>query len=152
MRAHHPAHLLNVRTQRLGEWPRRHANHGVWHVEALGQNVGGDQPVNLGVRLRKICDHVLLVLVIVLVRKADEVVARFSKLLGQIGAVRHASAKHNGLARPAKNLVRLLHPSGNNVARDLHATLGHFVLRPFAGHLLGAGHVDLFGDKHLERR
>ena len=56
MRAHHPAHLLNVGTQRLGEWPRRHANHGVWHVEALGQNTARDQSMDQAVRSTELRD------------------------------------------------------------------------------------------------
>ena len=62
----------------------------------------------------------------------------------------NASAKHNGLSGLAKQPVGLLDPLGHNVARDLHAALGHLILGPLTGHLGDARHVDLFGDEDAQ--
>ena len=62
----------------------------------------------------------------------------------------HARTEHNGLHRLLKDLVGLLDPLRNNVASDLHAPGGGFLLTPLARYLLGIGHVDLFGDEHLQ--
>ena len=59
--------------------------------------------------------------------------------------------EHHSLARPAKQLVGLVHPLVNYVTGNLHTALGGLVLRPFTGNLLDSGHVDLFGYEDLER-
>ena len=47
--------------------------------------------------------------------------------------------------------MRLLDPLSHDIARDLHASMADFILRPLAGHLLGACHVDLFGNVDAQR-
>ena len=101
--------------------------------------------------LRKLCDSVLLVLVVILIGKAHEVVASLGKLLRQVGTMGNASAENNRLARAAEHFMSFLHPLGNNVPGDLHASGGHFVLRPLTRHLFGAFHVNFFGDKNAQR-
>ena len=56
----------------------------------------------------------------------------------------YAGGKHHSLFRTAEQLVGLIDPLVNYVAGNLHSALCCFVLRPFAGHFLGAGHVYLF--------
>ena len=66
--------------------------------------------------------------------------------------MRYASTEHNRLAWPTKDLMRLLDPFLHNVARDLHAALGDFILTPLACNLLCARHVDGLSNEYSKRR
>ena len=137
--------------KRLAEWTGRDADHHVRHIKALGQDIGRNQAVDLRVRLGEVIDHILLEFLVVPVADADEVVTGFGELLLQVFAVSDAGTEHDGLARPAEYLVRLLDPLGNDIAGDLDAAFRRFLLRPFPGYLLRAGHVDFVRDENAQR-
>ena len=146
--AHDPAHLLHMARQRLAKRSGTDPDLHIRNIKAARQDVGGNQPMNLRVGSGKVLDGLALELVVVLVADRYKVVSLAGKLLDQISAVRHASAEHNSLLRLAIDLVGLLDPLLDDVARDLHAALGDHILGPLAGYLLGPGHVDFFCDVH----
>ena len=44
--------------------------------------------------------------------------------------------------------MSLFDPLLHNVPGDLHSSLGHLILAPFASDFLGPGHVDFFGNEY----
>ena len=61
------------------------------------------------------------------------------------------STKHNRLPGPTKYLQGLLYPLVDNVPGDLHPPTLNLISRPLPSHLLGPGHINLFGNVDLQR-
>ena len=108
--------------------------------------------MNLCVRLGEVFNRLPFILVIILIRDRDKVIALALELIDKVSAMRNTSTENNRLAWAPKNLVRFLNPLLHNVARDLHAACRSLVLTPLASNLLCSRHINGLGNKHTKRR
>ncbi len=79
-----------MRAERLGERAGAYADANVCDVKTLCQKIGCNKPVNIGIGLAELFQHLLLVFVVVLVADADEIEPGFAELLNQVSTVRNA--------------------------------------------------------------
>ena len=108
--------------------------------------------MNIGIRLAEFLDSVGFELVILFIRDGYEVKTLFFELTLEVTTMIHTSTKHHSLFRTTKKLVGIFNPLADDIPRDLHTTLGYLFFLPLAECVfVGACHVDLFGNKDLER-